>query len=162
MIGPDIPAHILQNRSTTPEDELEEAGPSQPQPATIGRVISSELQSRDRTPQAINEDDEDDYVPELPPDLAAARSKQEISGKRVQGPSFPSVLPRSHYDDDGSDEDVGPMPLPGGVVLEEKDGVTEFLEKEERRRKQIEVRHAVLSLRTHFELVKYGLGSHVI
>ena len=31
------------------------------------------------------------------------------------------------------------MPLPEGVVVEEKDGVQEFLEKEERRRKQVEV-----------------------
>lgn len=139
MIGPDIPAHLLHNRSTTPEDEQEEAGPSQP-PSSIGPVIPPELQSRDRTPQANNnedDEDEDDYVPELPPDLAAARASQDLGGKRVQGPSFPGAAPRAHYDDD-SDEDVGPMPLPAGVYVEEKDGVAEFLEKEERRRKQIE------------------------
>ncbi|GJE97999.1 DUF3752 domain-containing protein [Phanerochaete sordida] len=138
MIGPDIPAHLLQNRSTTPDDGPEEAGPSQPPPA-IGPVIPPELHSRDRTPQANNEEDEDedDYVPELPPDLAAARAKPNAGAKRVQGPSFPGAPPRRQYDDD-SDDDVGPMPLPAGYVLEEKDGVTEFLEREERRRKQLE------------------------
>ena len=48
--------------------------------------------------------------------------------------------------DDSDDEDVGPMPLPAGYAVEEKDGVTEFLEKEERRRKQIEVRFLVFCL----------------
>ena len=46
---------------------------------------------------------------------------------------------------DDDDDDVGPMPLPAGVALYEKDGVEEFLEREERRRKNIEVR-AWLSL----------------
>lgn len=159
MIGPELPAHILQNRSTTPDDEHEEAGPPS---ATIGPVIPTELQSRDRTSQTNNEEeDEDGYVPELPPDLAAARGNQGLSEKRVQGPSFPGAPPRPHYDDE-SDEDVGPMPLPAGVVLEEKDGVAEFLEKEERRRKQIEVRYFVSPFCAHLEVVKYGLGSHVV
>ena len=46
----------------------------------------------------------------------------------------------SRYEDDDDDDDVGPRPLPAGYAVEEKDGVQEFLEREERRRKQLEVR----------------------
>ena len=142
MIGPDIPAHLLGNRSTTPEDkESPEAGPSQP--ASIGPAIPPELLSRTHESAAADEeDDEDDYMPALPPDL----SRTEISAtsgppKKVLGPSFPTFSNRR--DDDDDDDDVGPMPLPAGYVLPEKDGVTEFLEKEERRRKQVEVSYDV-------------------
>ena len=130
MIGPDIPAHLLSGRSTTPDSEPE-AGPSLP--PTVGPSIP-QVQNKEE-----EEGDEDDYVPELPPDLAAARGGSSAStSKRVQGPSFPSGPPRPTYDSD--DDDVGPMPLPAGYAFEEKDGVTEFLEREERRRKQAEVR----------------------
>lgn len=160
MIGPDIPARVLNNRSTTPDDEAEETGPSQPQ-ATVGPVILSELQSHTHPNyDEQDEDDDDYYVPELPPDLAATRMNQGQSGKRVQGPSLPGAPPRPTYSDD-EDEDVGPMPLPGGVVLEEKDGVTEFLEKEERRRKQVEVRRYALSSCAHFEIVKSLRFPHI-
>ncbi|TFK47984.1 hypothetical protein OE88DRAFT_1611754, partial [Heliocybe sulcata] len=75
------------------------------------------------------EEEEDDYVPALPPDLMAARNAGPP--KRVIGPSFPP--PR--YEDEEEDEDIGPAPLPAhaGPVVE--DGVREFLEREERRRK---------------------------
>lgn len=140
MIGPTLPTHLLDNnRPATPDDEPEAAGPSLPPPTlTAGPVIPSELQKG--IPQVDNRDedeDDDGYVPELPPDLVLARATHTSSGRRVQGPSFPGAPLRPTYSDD-EDEDVGPMPLPGGVILEEKDGVTEFLEKEERRRKQVE------------------------
>ena len=140
MIGPDIPAHLLSGRSTTPDSEPE-AGPSLP--PTVGPSIPPELQKPVEQVQNKEEEeedeDEDDYVPELPPDLAAARGGSSAStSRRVQGPSFPSGPPRPTYDSD--DDDVGPMPLPAGYAFEEKDGVTEFLEREERRRKQAEVR----------------------
>lgn len=154
MIGPEIPAHILNNRSTTPDDEPEEAGPSQPQ-TTIGPMTPPGVQGHAaQDNNAEGDDDDDDYVPELPPDLAAARTSQASGGKRVQGPSFPDLSSRPTYEDD-DDDDVGPMPLPEGVVLEEKDGVAEFLEKEERRRKQIEVRRGTLHLCAYFEVVKF-------
>lgn len=151
MIGPELPAHLLAKRSTTPDDGPEEAGPSQPA-ATIGPVIPSDLPTPQAKAQQDDEDDEDDYVPELPPDLAASRA--ESSSKRVQGPSFPGAPPRRAYDEDDEDEDVGPMPLPAGYVLPEKDAVTEFMEKEERRRKQAEVRACVYTLPARFEVVK--------
>lgn len=177
MIGPDIPAHLLQgNRSTTSEDEQEEGPPapggssigpgipphlSQPNRSTtpddgpslipsgtsIGPAIPSEILAKPAPSQPEEEEEEeDDYAPALPPELLAARasasskpsaSAPSSSPRRHVGPTFPSQYNR--YDDDDSDDDVGPMPLPEGVVLQEKDGVQEFLEKEERRRKQIEV-----------------------
>lgn len=154
MIGPELPAHLLNNnRSTTPDDEPEEAGLSQPPPTvTVGPVIPPDLQKSIPQVGNVDEEDDDDYVPELPPDLAAARATHPPTGRRVQGPSFPGAPPRPTYSDD--EDDVGPMPLPSGVILEEKDGVTEFLEKEERRRKQIEVCRRVIFLYTRFEVAK--------
>ena len=52
------------------------------------------------------------------------------------GPALPSAMGVSRYEDDDDDDDVGPRPLPAGYVVEEKDGVQEFLEREERRRKR--------------------------
>lgn len=79
------------------------------------------------------EEEEDDYAPALPPDLAASRSGPP---KRVLGPS---MRPDRREEEEESEDEVGPVPLPQGVVLEEEDGVREFLQKEEQRRKAIEV-----------------------
>jgi len=81
------------------------------------------------------EEEEDDYVPELPPDLVAQRAVQKA---RVLGPSLPSALQNSY--DDSDDEDVGPMPLPAHLSSrqQEKSAVDEFLEKEKRRQKALE------------------------
>lgn len=130
MIGPTIPAHLLAaSKSTTSEPE---PGPSEPV-ALEAKVVSAKTLPEDE------DEDEDDYVPALPPDMVAARagvSTQEgPSVKRQIGPSFPP--PQTEEDDE--DEDVGPMPLPAHLFAEEKDGVQEFVEREERRRKQIEV-----------------------
>ena len=89
------------------------------------------------------DEDEADYAPALPPDLAVSRAshhESEGSSKRIQGPALPSALRRSIPAFEDDDDDYGPMPLPAGMSAQEKDGVTEFLEKEERRRKQVEVR----------------------
>lgn len=108
------------------------AGPS------IGPEIPQQSSSK---PDLDSEEDEDDYVPALPPDLVAQRTSQ----KRIQGPTLPSMAPRDEEDDD--DDDVGPMPLPSAYLnslQEEQDGVTEFLEREKRRKEAIEVqRHSI-------------------
>ena len=144
MIGPDIPAHLLPQVSSAEQDDASDnEGPEPalaigPQiPSSIGPQIPPSL-SKLPGASAIHEeegedDDEDDYAPALPPELAAARSK------KVLGPSLPPSLSRPSYDEDDDDDDVGPRPLPQGIVLEEKDGVQEFLEREERRRKHLEV-----------------------
>ncbi|GBE78575.1 GPALPP motifs-containing protein [Sparassis crispa] len=83
-------------------------------------------------------------MPTLPPDLLAARNSAPASSierhKPVVGPSFPPSLARSlsRQEEEDDDDEYGPVPLPSGVTVEERDGVKEFLEKEERRRKQTE------------------------
>ncbi|TBU26335.1 hypothetical protein BD309DRAFT_949030 [Dichomitus squalens] len=147
MIGPDLPANLLPQVSSSKQDEASDSEGPQPAPSigpqipsSIGPQISPTLPAAPRasTPPPPNipeeEEDDDDYAPALPPELAAARAK------KVHGPSFPpSVVGPTYtpYDDD-DDDDVGPRPLPQGLVLEEKDGVQEFLEREERRRKNLE------------------------
>ena len=103
--------------------------------------IGPELPPALRNPAASaeDEDDEDSYVPELPPHLLVSRSSNNTkpsTPRRVQGPSFPGPA------DVDSDDDIGPKPLPPsalGSVSTEKDAVQEFIEKEESRRKKIEV-----------------------
>jgi len=137
-VGPSIPTHLLSgtvDRSTTPEDEdVEAEGPPRP---TIGPSIPSIVPAQPSGPafpqDEEDEEEEDDYTPALPPKLLASRS----ASKRVHGPSFPPSAAQGFGGED-SDEDVGPMPLPAGFSLPETDAVSEFLEKEERRRKHVE------------------------
>lgn len=127
-IGPQIPKHLLPTVSATTENGTES--------------------------------DEDDYTPALPPELAAARKTAAPSlgptpgpstrrspsppppSRRVIGPAFPSARPTYAVDSDSdSDADVGPRPLPAHVLAttrEEISGVKEFLEREARRRKNVE------------------------
>ncbi|KAG0701962.1 hypothetical protein DFH29DRAFT_1048898 [Suillus ampliporus] len=110
--------------------------------SSIGPQIPVHLRPTD------DSDEEDDYTPALPPDLAAARtagpslpSKSESKLSNTPPPKRQYVgpsLPRSQtYSDDDSDSDVGPQPLPAAYAsrVEGKSGVEEFLEREERRRK---------------------------
>lgn len=121
MIGPAVPDSA--KRPTTPE-----AGPSTGPQNPPNRVLEV---------PAEQEEEEDDYVPELPPDLVAQRTAQKT---RVLGPSLPSAAQDLY--DDSDDDDVGPMPLPAYLSprQKEKSAVEEFLEKEERRKKAMEVR----------------------
>lgn len=118
-------------------------GPTIPGPSTAGPSIGPQIPAS--KPLAPDSDDEDDYVPELPPHLAAQRSTQ--TQKRVVGPTLPSLRPQA-YDDDEDEDDVGPMPLPSYLNSqpEEQDGVTEFLEREKRRKKAIEVSYYYLGI----------------
>lgn len=131
-IGPHIPDHLLPTVTVTTENDAAES-------------------------------DEDDYTPALPPELAAARkiagpSSEPTPGpttrrspsppppppRRVIGPSFPSARPTHDVgpdSDSDSDADVGPRPLPAHVLATRRDeisGVDEFLEREARRRKNVE------------------------
>lgn len=127
-IGPALPPHLahLSGQSSNKE---EESGPAIP---------------RSTTPE-----DDDDYIPALPPHLAAAR--QARTAGPALGPSIPSSAagssrspqrspprPQPPVGDDDSDDDViGPV-LSGGPVVE-KSAVEEFREREERWAKQREV-----------------------
>lgn len=105
------------------------------------------------------ESDEDDYTPALPPELVTARKAAAPSAKpspgsstrrspsppkRTIGPAFPGARPTRgvHPDSDSdSDADIGPQPLPThglATTREEPSGVQEFLEREARRRKNVE------------------------
>jgi hypothetical protein len=140
-IGPELPPHLV-NDSTNTDDRNEEALTSN----TVGPQIPPSLLKQDE------EEDEDDYVPELPPDMIAGRSTgltaAPSTSKRVVGPSMPSYPPtydpRYHTsysdDDEDDDDDFGPKPLPAGVRHVEIDPVKQFMEKEEKRRKEVEVR----------------------
>ncbi|KDQ51406.1 hypothetical protein JAAARDRAFT_62609 [Jaapia argillacea MUCL 33604] len=154
-IGPQIPSHLLgpsksQRQSDSDSDSDEHEGPQLPPASSstnIGPQIPSELLKKSgpsiptRSDQD-EEDDDDDYMPSLPPDLLAARTtssstsqskspaqpSSSSSHKKVIGPSFPP--PR--YQDD-SDDEIGPAPLPAGYRIED-DAVTEFIEREQRRK----------------------------
>lgn len=147
-IGPELPPHLLSR------EKYREDGETQGSNVTVGPQFPSQLST---TPvpgpllpptqaEAEEESEEDDYGPALPPDLLAARTGASSSAstlKKVVGPSFPHSYGHDwqtgFQDDDDSDEDVGPKPLPTGYSFQEEDGVREFIEKEERRRKQVEV-----------------------
>jgi hypothetical protein len=57
-------------------------------------------------------------------------------------PSYPPTYDRrvQYHDPNDSDDDLGPRPLPAGVGFEERDAVKEFMAKEEKRRREVEVR----------------------
>ena len=155
-IGPELPPHLqnkLQDSSQSDEEEeTSVVGPQIPLHLAAGPSKPPSQHSPRATTEARKEEeeesdsDEDNYGPALPPELLASRSKSSTSAK-VVGPSLPQHhnINQNHdrrYGDDAdedSDVDVGPMPLPAGISFEEEDGVREFMEREERRRKQIEV-----------------------
>ncbi|EJD55130.1 hypothetical protein AURDEDRAFT_178939 [Auricularia subglabra TFB-10046 SS5] len=93
---------------------------------------------------AADSDDDDDYAPALPPDMIGPKRPAPSPPRVVARPAPPSP-PRIHapaprpaaYDDD-SDDDVGPKPLPAHLQHDEEDGVRAFIEREERKLKNIE------------------------
>lgn len=139
-IGPELPPHLRFQNSQ--DDNDDEDGPV-PGPSVAGPQIPVNLLVARQSVQNENdEEDEDDYVPSLPPDLLASRkagpsAPTRVPAKQVKGPTLPSA----YYPDGDSDDDVGPRPLPPTAQGNNNkiDGVQQFLEKEERRRQQIEV-----------------------
>jgi hypothetical protein len=119
------------------------------------------------TSHNATESDEDDYGPALPPELVAARKSARPPSSTAptpgsstrRSPSPPPrgvigpVLPNAHLtqrpnsgagcdSDSDSDADIGPQPLPAHILAmtgkHERSGVDEFLEREARRKKNIE------------------------
>lgn len=160
-IGPQIPSR-LQKRSTTPDLD-DERGPIPKAPsapsASIGPQIPANLlPARAGGPAPVpsghndedEDEDEDSFGPALPPDLAISRTAPErlpvSSGtasqtRRIVGPSMPGHDRQTESDDSDSDDDYGPKPMAAGVSESDglNEGVREFMEKEERRRKEVEV-----------------------
>ncbi|KAF8211838.1 hypothetical protein K438DRAFT_1957642 [Mycena galopus ATCC 62051] len=124
-IGPSIPTHLLGRQSPSgaaEEESLQVAGPQLPPKA----------------PQDEGDDSDDDYAPALPPDMVASSSKKPVVGPTMP-PAYPPTYSRHiQYHADDSDDDVGPRPLPAGVGFEERDAVKEFMDKEEKRRREVE------------------------
>ncbi|TRM62988.1 hypothetical protein BD626DRAFT_44296 [Schizophyllum amplum] len=113
-------------------------------------MIGPELPPHLQRPKAQNDesDDEDDYMPELPPDLKPSTSQSVThstpsSSKpappaRKPSPAAPARLSHS-YDEDESDDDVGPQPLRAPPVQhDENEGIRRFMEVERRRREEAE------------------------
>lgn len=161
-IGPQIPAHLLKQQKINeddPSDTAEEDGPKIEASASIGPQISAHVANPAAPSSAVgDDDDEEDYGPALPPNLLVKRSGNSSStakdgssarspspsgpSRRILGPSLPGRDQHSYNDDDDTDDDdYGPRPLPEGTQKTDgvSEGVREFLEKEERRRKEIEV-----------------------
>lgn len=150
-IGPQIPENL----------HVEEGGELDSQQPQVGPHIPPEfLQQQRRGEAEEEEEEEEDYTPALPPELLAQRSQplttqpklppreSQLSPsvakpdppRRRMGPSFPPHPSHQYQDEDSDDDDVGPKPLPAGLQpMHEKDAVAEFIEREERRRKNEEV-----------------------
>ncbi|CAK5275811.1 unnamed protein product [Mycena citricolor] len=167
-IGPAIPSHLLSQRhqAEADEDEAGPAPSASEAAASIGPSIPSHLLNREASihihdaeslpvtepvvaaskipPTSQDDDSDDDYGPALPPDLAASSSSKKLGPAAPQQPRGPVMgpsMPPQHgfYEDDDDDDDVGPRPLPAGYAArQELDPVAEFMEREERRRKERE------------------------
>lgn len=126
MIGPSIPAHLSKQRDDKDGPEPE---PEQSTSTTIGPELPPSASQN-------NDEDEDAWAPALPPDL-------EPAPVRVIGPSIPTrnSLPSHLQEQYDPDDDYGPMPLPAGsrAAYDTDSGVREFIEREERRKKELEV-----------------------
>lgn len=158
-IGPQIPAHLLKQKPTSEdyaESSEDEAGPMPMPERSASTSIGPQIPVR-AAQNAVaqdEDDDEDDYGPALPPDLkrpggpsstvagpSGRTPSPSAQSRRVLGPSLPGQNRHPYEDEDDDDDGYGPMPLPAGMQRSDgvSAGVREFMEREERRRKEIEV-----------------------
>lgn len=132
-IGPELPPHLLNQSASSSEPDSFPVGP---------QIPANLLQPTPTAEVAEDSADEDDYAPALPPDLVASRAAGPQ--RKIQGPALPHSA-RNYAQNDSDDDDIGPQPLPAGFgARQEVDAVKQFMEKEENRRKQIEVRFCLL------------------
>ncbi|KAF9042216.1 hypothetical protein BJ165DRAFT_1486240 [Panaeolus papilionaceus] len=147
-IGPSIPAHLLNQNISRNEDKDEESddddiGPSLPSSSrNIGPSMPPSSSSRS-TSRNIGLS-KPPAGPSMPPPSVPLSSSSGPQ-KRTIGPALPSYAPtydpKAHaslLDDDDSDDDIGPKPLPAGMQHQQSDAVKEFMEREEKRRKLAE------------------------
>ncbi|KAI5821935.1 hypothetical protein K523DRAFT_422291, partial [Schizophyllum commune Tattone D] len=124
----------------------------------IGPELPPHMQRPKKDEEEEASDDEDAFLPELPPDLkgsakgpsstptpSAPRPSASASGPSTSKPtpaSAASMRPPpapTPYDDDDSDDDVGPKPLAAPAVRhDENEGIRRFMEVEQRRREEAE------------------------
>ncbi|WVQ81589.1 hypothetical protein IAT38_003713 [Cryptococcus sp. DSM 104549] len=159
-IGPSLPPHLahLVARSSSPEDEPGPTppGPSLPAPAPAAAPVDDD-EEEDYVPalpphllaarQAKGAIGPSAPGPVAGPSLPSAGPV----GPRPLGPSLPGAGPSrppgpapgpgpAYPDEDSDDEVIGPMPVPSlsGEAEDGSDAVREFMEREERRRKEAE------------------------
>lgn len=161
-VGPYIPEHLQRSRNVSEEVD-EDRGDAAAGTSSIRPQIPEHAALRSTTPplpgaprpSTDDDDDEDAYVPALPPTLLSSRSgpsnyasasQPAKRQRRVLGPTLPGQAhDQGMYDDDEGEYEPGPMPMPAvaGARVGRDDGVNEavreFMEREERRRKEIEV-----------------------
>lgn len=127
-IGPQIPHHLLA-QFQRPDDDATAAsiGPELP---TLVRKAEPKIEVDDAIIGGLNP--EDDAVDHGNVGPSTASFSGNFSGNRIIGPSFPST------NDSDDDDDVGPKPLAAGRS-EQPDPVKEFIEREESRKKAVQV-----------------------
>ncbi|KIR58544.1 hypothetical protein I314_05792 [Cryptococcus bacillisporus CA1873] len=152
-IGPALPPHLAHLAAASSRSPSASPPPGPSVPAGPAVLVDKE-------------EEEEEYVPALPPHLLAARKARASSSgveKKAASPSIgtsvgpsvgttlpaaglsrPSSVPSPSFpeDYDSDDEVIGPVPVPTAGGEEDDDeaqaAVREFLEREERRRKQAE------------------------
>ena len=149
-IGPQIPAHLLNRQEESKLNVYDDDDDAGPQPnigpsigpsipaSSIGPSIPAHLRSSSSSRPVAG--------PSLPSSSSSQKSRP-VEAKRTLGTSLPTYAPTynpnayADFDeDDEDDDDIGPKPLPAGMVHEQPDAVKEFIEREEKRRKAAEVR----------------------
>ncbi|WVO18264.1 hypothetical protein L204_105975 [Cryptococcus depauperatus] len=148
-IGPSLPPHLSHLAQASGSRSPSGSPHSEPLTGPSPAITNVECVVGDDRPSVDKEQDEDkdDYAPALPPHMASAHQT------KVAGPSLPPnlmsgrsssigpLIARPHPEDDDSDDDVyGPVPASniGDEDSNAYDPVKEFMELEERRRKDIE------------------------
>ena len=148
-IGPQIPAHLLNSASSSEKklqvyDEDDDDDGPQPVGAVSGPSIGPTLPPEVKRPigpampsSGASSSPRPVAGPSMPPPSSST------SGRRPIGPSFPpGIGPSSYQDEDSDDDDIGPKPLPASLQAQQSgqsDAVREFLEREEKRKKAVEV-----------------------
>ena len=123
-IGPQLPAHLLSSNPV-----IQRPPQIDPQITPVPRYEEEE-----------EDEDEDCYVPELPPDLAAARASASNPPRRTLGPARGPL--RREEEEEESEDEIGPLPPPprAGPPDAREGAVAEFMQKEAQRRQAVEVR----------------------
>jgi len=137
-IGPQIPTHFLAaSANDDSNDSDDDYTPALPPDLAAARAKAGPS----LPPSKVSSGS-----PPRAPTAASNKDKQRIHGPSLRGVGqsiSPSRLPsrsRPDADSDFSDDsEVGPQPLPSSTPSQpEKSAVQEFIEREERRRKNIE------------------------
>ena len=144
-IGPALPPHLAHLAGGSSSRSPSPPGPRLP--------VTNDKED-------LHDDDDDDYGPALPPHLLASRraaSPPRHTPILESTPNFNPVLPgpvlptdrgkvKNHNEEEESDDEIGPRPVMGEVIPEERSAVQEFMEREARWAKEREVSSEVDSI----------------